>query len=226
MFFKKKDDIHDTSVTDCAEKAKIKDEKFKVKNPEKKKINPKVVFRVGVIVIVILSVLGIKGYFEMKKRDIGIAYDTSLNHFINNKYDRANKVVKGIKTGTGDEKAYIEIIKLGNDIPNDIEKFNDIDDIEEYIFILEEMKTIVEERDGITITVYDKGYKDITITKVAFEDAIYYAEQELEELENKQSLFFNNDSDKNFNGLEIPKTIGFFINVDNIRGNGSSYYEK
>ena len=72
MFFKKKDDIHDTSVTDCAEKAKIKDEKFKVKNPEKKKINPKVVFRVGVIVIVILSVLGIKGYFEMKKRDIGL----------------------------------------------------------------------------------------------------------------------------------------------------------
>lgn len=227
MFFKKKDkNIHDTSVTGCAEKAKIKDEKFKVKEPEKKKINPKVVFRIVVIVLVILVILGIIGHFEVQKREEGESYNTSLSHFMNNKYDRANKVIRGISPETEDEKAYIEIIKLSEDIPENIESFNDIDDIEEYIEILEKMKSIVQKRKGITITVYNKGYKDITITEVAFEDAIYYAEQEKAEIEEKKTLIFSNKSDSKFNGLDIPKTIGFFISVDNIKGNGTSYYEK
>ncbi len=225
MFFKKKD-----SNDKVKKENKKRTEKFeKLENIEEKKfkLRPKTIFRIFLVLCVFILILGIVGHLEVKKRDKALAYYKSLNSLISDNYTKSNKQIFDKEAKTDDEKAYKELVKISKKIPKDAKYFTDVQTIEEYIDVLEEMKEIVNKRGGITITIYKKkDYKEITITEVAFDDAIRYANEKMESIGDDNKFFIGKPSSNSVLQNDDSKMIGFFINNDNVRGDGDSYYDE
>lgn len=196
---------------------------------EKKKIklskkSIKIIVSICVILFVILVIVG---KIETEKRDHAKSITNSLNSFMNGKYVQANIDLKDVRLKTDGEKALNEIVILGKDIPAKSEYFMDVNLIKEYISVLEKMKEVVKNNGGsIELELYmNKKYKTIYITEVAFDDAIRFANEKIDKLNEKDELFNKKSNSLLVQELDI-KTIGFFIRQDNIKGVGNSYYDK
>lgn len=244
MFFSKKKSESSNKSNVCYDVKKLKKEERrkkkeeKIKEKEEKnsndnlkenkkiiKLSKKAILRLVLVVIIILIFLGIIGHIEIQKRDREEIFSKSLNSFINGNYNAASIKLKDIKPKTDDEKAYIELINLSKNIPNKASYFIDEDIVLEYIDILEEMKQIVNKSNDITINIYkNKKHKEITITEVAFNDAIRYAEEKIAEIEEGKINIFDKKNTISVTSID-SKMIGYFVNIDNIKGNGDSYYK-
>lgn len=230
MFFRKKkkdkeckDKVVETKILSPHEEA-IKEEEKK-----KFKIKPKTLAILICIIAIVIVILVISGKINSYMEDRGKTFSSALNSFLLNNYKDASIKLKDIKPTNKDEEAFIKLIRKSKDINEEAEKYEDEDIINEYIKVLEEMKKIVEEEDGITITIYKKDeFKDITITTVPFDDAIRYAKEQIEKLneEKKNDLIFGGKKEDNLSifTYKESKMIGYFIEEVNIKGDGDSYY--
>ena len=225
MFFKKKkkDKVVEAKIVSPHEEEKKEEEKKKFK------IKPKTLaILIGILAIVIV-VFAITLKINSYREDRGKTFSSALNSFILNNYEDASIKLKDIKPKNKDEEAFIKLIRKSKDIKEETEKYEDEEIINEYIKVLEEMKKIVEESDGITITIYKKDeFKDITITTVPFDDAIRYAKEQIEKLneDKKNNLIFGGKKEDNLSifTYKESKMIGYFIEEVNIKGDGDSYY--
>ena len=225
MFFKKKkkDKVVEAKIVSPHEEAEKEEEKKKFK------IKPKTLaILIGILAIVIV-VFAITLKINSYREDRGKTFSSALNSFILNNYEDASIKLKDIKPKNKDEEAFIKLIRKSKDIKEETEKYEDEEIINEYIKVLEEMKKIVEEADGITITIFKKDeFKDITITTVPFDDAIRYAKEQIEKLneDKKNNLIFGGKKEDNLSifTYKESKMIGYFIEEVNIKGDGDSYY--
>ena len=224
MFFKKK-------KKDKEEEAKIVSPHEEAEKEEKKKfkIKPKTLAILICILAIVIVVFAITLKINSYKEDRGKTFSSALNSFILNNYEDASIKLKDIKPKNKDEEAFIKLIRKSKDIKEETEKYEDEEIINEYIKVLEEMKKIVEESDGITITIFKKDeFKDITITTVPFDDAIRYAKEQIEKLneDKKNNLIFGGKKEDNLSifTYKESKMIGYFIEEVNIKGDGDSYY--
>ena len=225
MFFKKKkkDKVVEAKIVSPHEEAEKEEEKKKFK------IKPKTLaILIGILAIVIV-VFAITLKINSYREDRGKTFSSALNSFILNNYEDASIKLKDIKPKNKDEEAFIKLIRKSKDIKEETEKYEDEEIINEYIKVLEEMKKIVEESDGITITIFKKDeFKDITITTVPFDDAIRYAKEQIEKLneDKKNNLIFGGKKEDNLSifTYKESKMIGYFIEEVNIKGDGDSYY--
>ena len=224
MFFKKKkkDKIVEAKIVSPHEEAE-KEEKKKFK------IKPKTLAILICILAIVIVVFAITLKINSYREDRGKTFSSALNSFILNNYEDASIKLKDIKPKNKDEEAFIKLIRKSKDIKEETEKYEDEEMINEYIKVLEEMKKIVEEADGITITIFKKDeFKDITITTVPFDDAIRYAKEQIEKLneDKKNNLIFGGKKEDNLSifTYKESKLIGYFIEEVNIRGDGDSYY--
>ena len=225
MFFKKKkkDKVVEAKIVSPHEEAVKEEEKKKFK------IKPKTLaILIGILAIVIV-VFAITLKINSYREDRGKTFSSALNSFILNNYEDASIKLKDIKPKNKDEEAFIKLIRKSKDIKEETEKYEDEEIINEYIKVLEEMKKIVEEADGITITIFKKDeFKDITITTVPFDDAIRYAKEQIEKLneDKKNNLIFGGKKEDNLSifTYKESKMIGYFIEEVNIKGDGDSYY--
>lgn len=224
MFFKKKkkDKIVEAKIVSPHEEAE-KEEKKKFK------IKPKTLAILICILAIVIVVFAITLKINSYREDRGKTFSSALNSFILNNYEDASIKLKDIKPKNKDEEAFIKLIRKSKDIKEETEKYEDEEIINEYIKVLEEMKKIVEESDGITITIYKKDeFKDITITTVPFDDAIRYAKEQIEKLneDKKNNLIFGGKKEDNLSifTYKESKMIGYFIEEVNIKGDGDSYY--
>lgn len=244
MFFSKKNGEKLDNQKVCYDVKKLKKEEkirkkeSKTKKREEKEINSnnnleankiklskRTIFRIVLVIIVILIVLGVIGHIEIQKRDKEEIFSKSLSSFINGNYDVASIKLKDIKPKTDDEKAYIELMNISRNIPSKASYFSDKDIILEYIDVLEQMKELVNKNSNITINIYkNKKHKEITITEIAFNDAIRYAEEKISELEEGKINILNKKNPITTIMID-QKMIGYFVNMDNIKGNGDSYYK-
>lgn len=237
MFFSKKNGDKSDNPKVCYDVKKIKKEEKRKKIEEKEinsnnnlksskvKLSKKAIFRIVLAIIVILIVLGVIGHIEIQKREREEIFYKSLTSFINGNYDAASIKLRDIKPKTDDEKAYIDLINISRNIPNKAPYFNDKDIILEYIDVLEQMKEIVNKNSNITINIYkNKKHKQITITEIAFNDAIRYSEEKISELEEGKINILNKKNPITTIMID-QKMIGYFVNMDNIKGNGDSYYK-
>ena len=224
MFFKKKkkDKVVEAKIVSPHEEAEKKEKK-------KFKIKPKTLaILIGILAIVIV-VFAITLKINSYREDRGKTFSSALNSFILNNYEDASIKLKDIKPKNKDEEAFIKLIRKSKDIKEETEKYEDEEIINEYIKVLEEMKKIVEEADGITITIFKKDeFKDITITTVPFDDAIRYAKEQIEKLneDKKNNLIFGGKKEDNLSifTYKESKMIGYFVEEVNIKGDGDSYY--
>ena len=237
MFFSKKNNEVSSNSKVSYDVKKLKREEKEKKKKEKNysndieeekkkvKLSKKNIFRILLIVVIVLIFLGIIGHIEIQKRNREEIFSKSLSSFINGNYDAASIKLKDIKPKTDDEKAYIDLINISRNIPKNAMYFNDKDIILEYIDVLGQMKKIVNENSNITINIYkNKKHKEITITEIAFNDAIRYAEEKISELEEGKINILNKKNP--ITAIMIDsKMIGYFVNMDNIKGNGDSYYK-
>ena len=224
MFFKKKkkDKVVEAKIVSPHEEAE-KEEKKKFK------IKPKTLAILICILAIVIVVFAITLKINSYREDRGKTFSSALNSFILNNYEDASIKLKDIKPKNKDEEAFIKLIRKSKDIKEETEKYEDEDIINEYIKVLEEMKKIVEEADGITITIYKKDeFKDITITTVPFDDAIRYAKEQIEKLneDKKNNLIFGGKKEDNLSifTYKESKLIGYFVEEVNIKGDGDSYY--
>lgn len=224
MFFKKKkkDKVVETKIVSPHEEAE-KEEKKKFK------IKPKTLAILICILAIVIVVFAITLKINSYREDRGKTFSSALNSFILNNYEDASIKLKDIKPKNKDEEAFIKLIRKSKDIKEETEKYEDEEIINEYIKVLEEMKKIVEESDGITITIFKKDeFKDITITTVPFDDAIRYAKEQIEKLneDKKNNLIFGGKKEDNLSifTYKESKMIGYFIEEVNIKGDGDSYY--
>ena len=224
MFFKKKkkDKIVEAKIVSPHEEAE-KEEKKKFK------IKPKTLAILICILAIVIVVFAITLKINSYREDRGKTFSSALNSFILNNYEDASIKLKDIKPKNKDEEAFIKLIRKSKDIKEETEKYEDEEIINEYIKVLEEMKKIVEESDGITITIFKKDeFKDITITTVPFDDAIRYAKEQIEKLneDKKNNLIFGGKKEDNLSifTYKESKMIGYFIEEVNIKGDGDSYY--
>ena len=224
MFFKKKkkDKVVEAKIVSPHEEAE-KEEKKKFK------IKPKTLAILICILAIVIVVFAITLKINSYREDRGKTFSSALNSFILNNYEDASIKLKDIKPKNKDEEAYIKLIRKSKDIKEETEKYEDEEIINEYIKVLEEMKKIVEEADEITITIFKKDeFKDITITTVPFDDAIRYAKEQIEKLneEKKNDLIFGGKKEDNLSifTYKESKMIGYFIEEVNIKGDGDSYY--
>ena len=224
MFFKKKkkDKVVEAKIVSPHEEAE-KEEKKKFK------IKPKTLAILICILAIVIVVFAITLKINSYKEDRGKTFSSALNSFILNNYEDASIKLKDIKPKNKDEEAFIKLIRKSKDIKEETEKYEDEEIINEYIKVLEEMKKIVEEADGITITIFKKDeFKDITITTVPFDDAIRYAKEQIEKLneDKKNNLIFGGKKEDNLSifTYKESKLIGYFVEEVNIKGDGDSYY--
>ena len=224
MFFKKKkkDKVVEAKIVSTHEEAE-KEEKKKIK------IKPKTLAILICILAIVIVVFAITLKINSYREDRGKTFSSALNSFILNNYEDASIKLKDIKPKNKDEEAFIKLIRKSKDIKEEAEKYEDEEIINEYIKVLEEMKKIVEESDGITITIFKKDeFKDITITTVPFDDAIRYAKEQIEKLneDKKNNLIFGGKKEDNLSifTYKESKMIGYFIEEVNIKGDGDSYY--
>lgn len=224
MFFKKKkkDKIVEAKIVSTHEEAE-KEEKKKIK------IKPKTLAILICILAIVIVVFAITLKINSYREDRGKTFSSALNSFILNNYEDASIKLKDIKPKNKDEEAFIKLIRKSKDINEEAKKYEDEEIINEYIKVLEEMKKIVEEADGITITIFKKDeFKDITITTVPFDDAIRYAKEQIEKLneDKKNNLIFGGKKEDNLSifTYKESKMIGYFIEEVNIKGDGDSYY--
>ena len=224
MFFKKKkkDKVVEAKIVSPHEEAE-KEEKKKFK------IKPKTLAILICILAIVIVVFAITLKINSYREDRGKTFSSALNSFILNNYEDASIKLKDIKPKNKDEEAFIKLIRKSKDIKEEAEKYEDEEIINEYIKVLEEMKKIVEESDGITITIFKKDeFKDITITTVPFDDAIRYAKEQIEKLneDKKNNLIFGGKKEDNLSifTYKESKMIGYFIEEVNIKGDGDSYY--
>lgn len=224
MFFKKKkkDKVVEAKIVSPHEEAE-KEEKKKFK------IKPKTLAILICILAIVIVVFAITLKINSYREDRGKTFSSALNSFILNNYEDASIKLKDIKPKNKDEEAFIKLIRKSKDIKEETEKYEDEEIINEYIKVLEEMKKIVEEADGITITIFKKDeFKDITITTVPFDDAIRYAKEQIEKLneDKKNNLIFGGKKEDNLSifTYKESKMIGYFIEEVNIKGDGDSYY--
>lgn len=224
MFFKKKkkDKVVEAKIVSPHEEAE-KEEKKKIK------IKPKTLAILICILAIVIVVFAITLKINSYREDRGKTFSSALNSFILNNYEDASIKLKDIKPKNKDEEAFIKLIRKSKDIKEETEKYEDEEIINEYIKVLEEMKKIVEEADGITITIFKKDeFKDITITTVPFDDAIRYAKEQIEKLneDKKNNLIFGGKKEDNLSifTYKESKMIGYFIEEVNIKGDGDSYY--
>lgn len=224
MFFKKKkkDKVVEAKIVSPHEEAE-KEEKKKFK------IKPKTLAILICILAIVIVVFAITLKINSYREDRGKTFSSALNSFILNNYEDASIKLKDIKPKNKDEEAFIKLIRKSKDIKEEAEKYEDEEIINEYIKVLEEMKKIVEESDGITITIFKKDeFKDITITTVPFDDAIRYAKEQIEKLneDKKNNLIFGGKKEDNLSifTYKESKLIGYFIEEVNIKGDGDSYY--
>lgn len=224
MFFKKKkkDKVVEAKIVSPHEEAE-KEEKKKFK------IKPKTLAILICILAIVIVVFAITLKINSYREDRGKTFSSALNSFILNNYEDASIKLKDIKPKNKDEEAFIKLIRKSKDIKEETEKYEDEEIINEYIKVLEEMKKIVEESDGITITIFKKDeFKDITITTVPFDDAIRYAKEQIEKLneDKKNNLIFGGKKEDNLSifTYKESKMIGYFIEEVNIKGDGDSYY--
>ena len=224
MFFKKKkkDKIVEAKIVSPHEEAE-KEEKKKFK------IKPKTLAILICILAIVIVVFAITLKINSYREDRGKTFSSALNSFILNNYEDASIKLKDIKPKNKDEEAFIKLIRKSKDIKEETEKYEDEEIINEYIKVLEEMKKIVEEADGITITIFKKDeFKDVTITTVPFDDAIRYAKEQIEKLneDKKNNLIFGGKKEDNLSifTYKESKMIGYFIEEVNIKGDGDSYY--
>ena len=224
MFFKKKkkDKVVEAKIVSPHEEAE-KEEKKKFK------IKPKTLAILICILAIVIVVFAITLKINSYREDRGKTFSSALNSFILNNYEDASIKLKDIKPKNKDEEAFIKLIRKSKDIKEETEKYEDEEIINEYIKVLEEMKKIVEESDGITITIFKKDeFKDITITTVPFDDAIRYAKEQIEKLneDKKNNLIFGGKKEDNLSifTYKESKLIGYFIEEVNIKGDGDSYY--
>ena len=224
MFFKKKkkDKVVEAKIVSPHEEAE-KEEKKKFK------IKPKTLAILICILAIVIVVFAITLKINSYREDRGKTFSSALNSFILNNYEDASIKLKDIKPKNKDEEAFIKLIRKSKDIKEETEKYEDEEIINEYIKVLEEMKKIVEEADGITITIYKKDeFKDITITTVPFDDAIRYAKEQIEKLneDKKNNLIFGGKKEDNLSifTYKESKLIGYFVEEVNIKGDGDSYY--
>ena len=233
MFFskKKKEKNKKDEKNKVIETTVLNDHEIAEKEKEKKKIKikPKTVFKIVVALAIIIVIIVIAWKIESYRKDRAKTFYSALNSVILGNYDNASVKLKDVDTWTSDEKAYIELIRKSKDIPDEISSYSDVDTINEYISVLNEMKEIIKQADGITINMYIRDdYKKITITEVPFDDAIRYANERIEELEKTEKNFVIGNSDENkFTIFSRPeeRTIGFFINEVILKGDGDSYYD-
>lgn len=230
MFFKKKkkdkkcdDKVVETKIVSPHEEIEKKEEKKKFK------IKPKTLAILILILVIVIVAFVIVGKINSYREDRGKTFSSALNSFLLNNYEDASIKLKDVKVKNKDEEAFVKLIRKSKDIPKEAEKFEDEELINEYINVLEDMKNIVEEADGITITIFKKDeFKDITITTVPFDDAIRYASEKIEEIKKEKQTNFILGGQKDDN-LSIftyrdSKMIGYFIEQVNIKGDGDSYY--
>lgn len=224
MFFKKKkkDKVVEAKIVSPHEEAE-KEEKKKFK------IKPKTLAILICILAIVIVVFAITLKINSYREDRGKTFSSALNSFILNNYEDASIKLKDIKPKNKDEEAFIKLIRKSKDIKEETEKYEDEEIINEYIKVLEEMKKIVEEADGITITIFKKDeFKDITITTVPFDDAIRYAKEQIEKLneDKKNNLIFGGKKEDNLSifTYKESKIIGYFVEEVNIKGDGDSYY--
>lgn len=224
MFFKKKkkDKVVEAKIVSPHEEAEKKEKK-------KFKIKPKTLAILICILAIVIVVFAITLKINSYREDRGKTFSSALNSFILNNYEDASIKLKDIKPKNKDEEAFIKLIRKSKDIKEETEKYEDEEIINEYIKVLEEMKKIVEESDGITITIFKKDeFKDITITTVPFDDAIRYAKEQIEKLneDKKNNLIFGGKKEDNLSifTYKESKMIGYFIEEVNIKGDGDSYY--
>ena len=224
MFFKKKkkDKVVEAKIVSPHEEAE-KEEKKKFK------IKPKTLAILICILAIVIVVFAITLKINSYREDRGKTFSSALNSFILNNYEDASIKLKDIKPKNKDEEAFIKLIRKSKDIKEETEKYEDEEIINEYIKVLEEMKKIVEESDGITITIFKKDeFKDITITTVPFDDAIRYAKEQIEKLneDKKNNLIFGGKKEDNLSifTYKESKMIGYFVEEVNIKGDGDSYY--
>lgn len=224
MFFKKKkkDKVVEAKIVSPHEEAE-KEEKKKFK------IKPKTLAILICILAIVIVVFAITLKINSYREDRGKTFSSALNSFILNNYEDASIKLKDIKPKNKDEEAFIKLIRKSKDIKEETEKYEDEEIINEYIKVLEEMKKIVEEADGITITIFKKDeFKDITITTVPFDDAIRYAKEQIEKLneDKKNNLIFGGKKEDNLSifTYKESKLIGYFVEEVNIKGDGDSYY--
>ena len=224
MFFKKKkkDKVVEAKIVSPHEEAEKKEKK-------KFKIKPKTLAILICILAIVIVVFAITLKINSYREDRGKTFSSALNSFILNNYEDASIKLKDIKPKNKDEEAFIKLIRKSKDIKEETEKYEDEEIINEYIKVLEEMKKIVEEADGITITIFKKDeFKDITITTVPFDDAIRYAKEQIEKLneDKKNNLIFGGKKEDNLSifTYKESKMIGYFIEEVNIKGDGDSYY--
>lgn len=224
MFFKKKkkDKVVEAKIVSPHEEAE-KEEKKKFK------IKPKTLAILICILAIVIVVFAITLKINSYREDRGKTFSSALNSFILNNYEDASIKLKDIKPKNKDEEAFIKLIRKSKDIKEETEKYEDEEIINEYIKVLEEMKKIVEESDGITITIFKKDeFKDITITTVPFDDAIRYAKEQIEKLneDKKNNLIFGGKKEDNLSifTYKESKLIGYFVEEVNIKGDGDSYY--
>ena len=224
MFFKKKkkDKVVEAKIVSTHEEEE-KEEKKKFK------IKPKTLAILICILAIVIVVFAITLKINSYREDRGKTFSSALNSFILNNYEDASIKLKDIKPKNKDEEAFIKLIRKSKDIKEETEKYEDEEIINEYIKVLEEMKKIVEESDGITITIFKKDeFKDITITTVPFDDAIRYAKEQIEKLneDKKNNLIFGGKKEDNLSifTYKESKMIGYFIEEVNIKGDGDSYY--
>lgn len=219
---KKKDKVVEAKIVSPHEEAE-KEEKKKFK------IKPKTLAILICILAIVIVVFAITLKINSYREDRGKTFSSALNSFILNNYEDASIKLKDIKPKNKDEEAFIKLIRKSKDIKEETEKYEDEEIINEYIKVLEEMKKIVEESDGITITIFKKDeFKDITITTVPFDDAIRYAKEQIEKLneDKKNDLIFGGKKEDNLSifTYKESKMIGYFIEEVNIKGDGDSYY--
>ncbi len=224
MFFKKKkkDKVVEAKIVSPHEEAE-KEEKKKFK------IKPKTLAILICILAIVIVVFAITLKINSYREDRGKTFSSALNSFVLNNYEDASIKLKDIKPKNKDEEAFIKLIRKSKDIKEETKKYEDEEIINEYIKVLEEMKKIVEESDGITITIFKKDeFKDITITTVPFDDAIRYAKEQIEKLneDKKNNLIFGGKKEDNLSifTYKESKMIGYFIEEVNIKGDGDSYY--
>ena len=202
------------------------------KNGEVKKKKFKLTIKELKIIVLILfimfAILAVIGKIETDKRVHAKEIYSALDSFISGKYNQANIDIKDTKMKGNDEEAFKKIIALGKEIPAKSEFFLDEKIIKEYIEVIEKMKNVVKDNGGaIKIEIYkNKKYREIQITEVAFDDAIRFANESIEKIKNDKQTPFSNKKGSILVSEVDSKTIGFFIQKDNIDGVGSSYYDK
>ena len=217
--------IHNPEIEEIS---KISEENGNVEEKKKIKLSKKTIKVIAITLLVLFVALVIIGMIETNRKERAKDFSNSLYSFIYGKYVQANIDLKDTKIKGKEEEAFKKIIELGKDIPEKAEYFMDEDLIKEYISVIEKMKKVVKDNGGsIKIEIYrDRKYKEIQITEVAFDDAIRFANEKIEDIKNKDKNFILGKKNTILVKELDSKTIGFFIRHDNIDGIGSSFYDE